>query len=78
MTDPVKPMEYADLAEDRRWSQASPIYANGYHDAKDGHYRNDYPAGSLRWHAYERGWLTADNYFNRQPDNRETTTTTGL
>jgi len=68
MTDPMKPMDLGDMRTDKRWPQVEQLYADGYHDAKDGHYRNDYPEGTLRWHAYERGWIEADRFFNqRQP-----------
>jgi hypothetical protein len=69
-------MDLGELREQRRWKELEQFYTDGYYDAKAGHYRNDYPDGSLRWHSYECGWITADNFFNRQPDNREQTTTT--
>lgn len=61
----TKPMDLGELRTQRRWPEVEQIYCDGYHDAKDGHYRNEYPAGSLRWHAYERGWIEADSFFNR-------------
>jgi hypothetical protein len=62
----MKPMDLGEMRTDKRWPQVERMYVDGYHDAKDGDYRNEYPKGTLRWHAYECGWITADNFFNNQ------------
>ena len=66
MTERMKPMDLGEMRTDKRWPQVERMYVDGYHDAKDGDYRNEYPKGTLRWHAYECGWITADNFFNKQ------------
>jgi hypothetical protein len=62
----MTPMPMDDLIGDPRWPKAKDFYAEGYHDAKDKNHRNTYPVGSLRWHAYERGFIIADEWFNKK------------
>jgi hypothetical protein len=61
----TEPMSIDDLVTESRWPLVKQHYADGYHDAKDRKHDNNYPVGSLRWHAYERGHRVADEWFNQ-------------
>lgn len=60
-----EPIDMEALISDSRWPLVKHIYADGYHDAKESNPRNVYPQGSLRWHAYQRGYIVADEWFNK-------------
>jgi len=38
------------------WPKLAPVFDEGRADARAGEWRNDYPARTLRWYAYEAGW----------------------
>lgn len=56
MPQPPRPPELREMQASPHWPKLHPVFKEGYTDARAGEWRNDYPARTLRWYAYEAGW----------------------